>query len=123
MKGFLAILVLVLVLVAILWTVKSGQKGGEAIKQEVDAFRRVQEKVTRSNLESLERAISVFLAQTGRTPRDLKEIHIFRPAAYAAEDAWGTPLKYERISDSRYRLRSAGEDRVFGTQDDITLEN
>jgi hypothetical protein len=37
-------------------------------------------------------------------------------------DAWGTAVKYERLSDTGFRLRSAGPDRVFDTADDIVKD-
>ena len=35
-------------------------------------------------------------------------------------DEWGTPFKYECVSSEPYQLRSAGPDRIFDTEDDIT---
>jgi hypothetical protein len=37
-------------------------------------------------------------------------------------DAWGRAIQYEKISDSAFRLKSAGPDGEFGTADDIVKE-
>lgn len=36
------------------------------------------------------------------------------------KDEWGTELRY-RLLDGTYELRSAGPDRTFETQDDLTI--
>jgi hypothetical protein len=35
-------------------------------------------------------------------------------------DAWGTPFRISRISDTEVKIESAGPDKIFGTADDIT---
>jgi hypothetical protein len=121
LKGFLVIFLLVAVLVFFLWIAKKG--GNEKIKQDVDAFNRVREQTTRTNMTSIKRAIDFFIAQNGRTPQSLSEVRTFRPSVYADSDMWGTTFKYVRISDSRYRLVSAGRDKTFDTQDDIVFHD
>ena len=37
-------------------------------------------------------------------------------------DPWGTPLRIWYISDNQIGMRSAGNDKTFGTQDDITSQ-
>jgi hypothetical protein len=37
------------------------------------------------------------------------------------QDGWGRPLRYHKLSESRYEIRSAGQDGVFDTSDDIEL--
>jgi len=93
------------------------------LREQVDAFSRVREKTTRTNLTSLERAIDFFIAQNDRTPNDLREVQTFSRSVYVESDAWGNPIKYERISDSKYRLISAGKDKTFNTEDDIIIKN
>jgi hypothetical protein len=39
-------------------------------------------------------------------------------------DFWRTPFRFEHVSDSEPpKLTSAGPDKAFGTQDDVTLNN
>ena len=120
-KGFLVIFLLVVITVFFLYVVKRG--GKPQIQQQVDAFAEVKEKTTRTNLSSLEKAIDIFIAQNGRVPLDLKEIQTFSRSVYVDMDSWGNKIKYERISDSSYRLISAGKDKVFQTADDIIVKN
>jgi len=119
-KGFLVVLLLVVVLAFFLWTLKRG--GKEPIRQEVETFSRIREETTRMNMGTLERAIDLYIAQNGRVPERLGDLRTLGPSAYQDTDAWGTTLKYEKISDSGYRLVSAGADRSFGTGDDIVVE-
>jgi hypothetical protein len=42
-----------------------------------------------------------------------------RPGEALPDDPWGTPLEYERIDRSHARVRSAGPDREFGSDDDL----
>jgi hypothetical protein len=100
------------------------ETGGKTFLQEqVDALSRVREKTTRTNLTSLERAIDFFIAQNDRTPNDLREVKTFNRSVYVESDAWGNPIKYEKISDFKYRLISAGKDKTFNTEDDIIVKN
>ena len=103
--------------------IKLENEGKTFLQEQVDAFSRVREKTTRTNLTSLERAIDFFIAQNERTPNDLREVQTFSRSVYVESDAWGNPIKYERISDSKYRLISAGKDKTFNTEDDIIIKN
>ena len=120
-KGFLVIFLLVVILVFFLYVVKRG--GKSPLKQQVDAFAEVKEKTTRTNLTSLERAIDIFIAQNGRVPNDLKEVQTFSRSVYIDTDSWGNKIKYERISESNFKLISAGKDKTFDTEDDIVVKN
>ena len=120
-KGFLVIFLLVMIVVFFLFVVKRGSKS--QLKEQVDAFSEVREKTTRTNLISLERAIDFFIAQNGRTPNNLREVQTFSRSVYLESDAWGNPIKYVRVSDSGFRLISAGKDKTFDTEDDIVIEN
>jgi hypothetical protein len=121
MKGFLVIFLLVVIVVFFLYVVKRG--GKSQLKEQVDAFAEVKEKTTRTNLTSLERAIDLFIAQNGEVPKDLQEMQSITRSVYMDTDSWGNKIKYERISDSSYRLISAGKDGTFDTDDDIIIKN
>lgn len=120
-KGFLVIFLLAVILVFFLYVVKRG--GKSHLKEQVDAFAEVKEKTTRTNLTSLERAIDIFIAQNGRVPNDLKEVQTFNRSVYIDTDSWGNKIKYERISESNFKLISAGKDKTFDTEDDIVVKN
>jgi hypothetical protein len=120
-KGFLVIFLLVVILVFFLYVVK--RDGKSRLKGQVDSFAEVKEKTTRTNLSSLEKAIDIFIAQHGRIPDDLKEIQTFGPSVYVDTDSWGNKIKYEKISDTSFRLISAGKDKAFNTDDDIVIKN
>lgn len=120
-KGFLVIFLLVVIVVFFVYVVQRGEKSG--LKEQVDAFADVKEKTTRTNLTSLERAIDLFIAQNGKVPKDLRELQTISRSIYVDTDSWGNKIKYERISDSNYRLTSAGKDKAFQTDDDIVIKN
>jgi hypothetical protein len=120
-KGFLVIFLLVVIVVFFLFVAKRG--GKSQLEEQVKAFSDVREKTTRTNLTSLERAIDFFIAQNGRTPNDIREVQTFNRSVYVESDAWGNSIKYQRISDSNYRLISAGKDKTFDTEDDIIIKN
>lgn len=120
-KGFLVIFLLVVIVVFFLFVARQG--GKSQLEEQVKAFSDVREKTTRTNLTSLERAIDFFIAQNGRTPNDIREVQTFNRSIYVESDSWGNPIKYQRISDSNYRLISAGKDKTFDTEDDIIIKN
>ena len=120
-KGFLVIFLLVVLVVVFLYVLKPGGKSG--LEEQVDAFAKVKQKTTRTNLTSLEKAIDLFIAQNGKVPKDLKEMQTFSRSVYVDTDSWGNKIKYERISDDSYRLISAGKDKTFHTDDDIVIKN
>ena len=119
-KGFLAILLLVVVLVYFIWIIKSGDE--ENIKEEVNAFSDMKFKLTEINMKTLGRAVTDFILSKGRLPNDLKEIQPFHIMPGADVDAWGKKIKYECLSEQNFRLVSAGMDGKFNTKDDIVLD-
>jgi hypothetical protein len=119
-RGFLAILLLCVVVAYFVYFAKSGGKTN--LKTEVDQFVRTKIELTRANLATLEGVITGFVASEGRAPADLAELQRLQPATTGLIDAWGREIKYEKISDSSFRLISAGPDGTFGTTDDIRRE-
>ena len=80
-------------------------------------------KTTKTNITTLGRSISAVMAESGQAPDSLEDIKsMLVPLATAKWDAWETEIKYEKLSDSAFRLTSAGRDRTFGTDDDIVHE-
>ncbi len=119
-KGFLAILLLVMVVVFFLYIVKTGKQ--EQLPGQIEAFSSMKDKLTRANLNTLEKEIISYIAQAGETPKILNDLDRFHMISAARVDAWGKAIKYERISEERFRLISAGKDNLFKTEDDIILE-
>ena len=120
-KGFLAILILGMVAVYFLFMVKG--KETEQIKEQIGAFGRAKDKLTRTNMISLVHSIDAHIANWGEAPLNLKDIRSTNPLTLGKEDAWGVKLKYEKLSAEKIRLISAGKDKTFDTEDDIVVEN
>ena len=119
-KGFLAILLLVMVVVFFLYIVKTGKQ--EQLPGQIEAFSSMKDKLTRTNLKTLEKEITSYIVQTGETPEILNDLDRFHLISAARVDAWGKAIKYERLSEERFRLISAGKDKLFKTEDDIIVE-
>lgn len=116
----MAILLLVAIVVFFLYTLKSG--GNKDIPAQIVAFSSTKQKLTETNLSSLQKEILAYIVNNGTTPQRLDDIR-FSPALTTGKwDAWGNEIKYERLSDENFRLTSAGHDGTFGTKDDITSE-
>jgi hypothetical protein len=118
-RGFLIILILAVAIVYFLWFGKLGKKS--QIVEMTDRLAQAKEQLTRVNMAELEKAVLAFIISEGRTPEDIKELQRSRILMTGAEDGWGNFIKYERLSDSSFRLISAGKDGAFGTVDDIVL--
>jgi hypothetical protein len=119
-RGFMAILLLVAIVVFFLYTLKSG--GNKDIPEQIEAFSSAKQKLTETNLSSLEKEVLSYIVSNGTAPNSLDDIR-FSPAITTGKwDAWGNKIKYERLSDETFRLTSAGHDGAFGTKDDIIKE-
>ncbi len=111
-----------------LWLMQGGkelqptQGGKPQLPAPVRAYRAAELQMTKANMQSLKTAIFIFTAEEGRTPEDLEELKEFGGLHGADLDAWGTAIKYERLSDQHFRLTSAGKDKTFNTDDDFVLE-
>jgi hypothetical protein len=121
-RGLLVIVLLSAVVVYFVFFAKMGtDKGG--LQTEIDQYAKTKIKLTRVNLEGLAREILAYATGDQGLPEDLKQLQRGRPAlGMALLDAWGKAVKYERLSDSSFRLRSAGPDGVFDTADDIVKD-
>lgn len=119
-RGALIVLLLAMVVVYFLFFAKAGKKS--YVEATLDANTRLRTGITETNMATMEKAITFFTATQGQTPENLKELFAARLFSGDPSDGWGTPLKYERLSEENYRLISAGPDRTFDTDDDIILE-
>jgi hypothetical protein len=121
-RGLLIVLLLSMVIVYFIFftRVAKNEKGGLGIM--VDKYLQSKIDLTRANLEALAREVLSFSAEGGGLPETLDALRRFHPTAGALPDAWGTRIRYERLSDSSFRLSSAGPDKTFDTGDDIVKD-
>ncbi|MHB8093842.1 MAG: hypothetical protein ACYDH0_02780 [Candidatus Aminicenantales bacterium] len=118
-RGLMIVLLLGLGIVYFIYFAKTGGKSN--LQTEIDALAEAKVDLTRVSLETLEKLIEGLLAQEDRLPADYREIRRFQPAA-SFRDAWGREIRYERTSESTFRLTSAGPDGAFDTADDLVRE-
>jgi hypothetical protein len=116
----LIVVILALVVIYAVYFWKTGEKSH--IEVMVDQYAEAKIDLTKVNLSSLERIIAERIASEGQAPASLKELQRFQPMAVSFLDAWGREIRYEKLSDSGFRLTSAGPDGEFGTDDDILKE-
>ena len=120
-RGLLIGAVLALVAVYFIFFAKvADNKGG--LETMVDEYLEAKIDLTRVNLESLSRLVLSITSEGEGLPDTLKALRRFNPAASVPTDAWGRTIRYEKLSDSSFRLRSAGPDGVFETGDDIVKD-
>ena len=120
-RGMLVVALVAMAVVSVVYFAKvSGGKGGVEIM--VDKYLETKVKLTGSNIESLSREILLFASEGEGRPGTLEALRIFHPTAAAPPDAWGRRIRYEKLSDSSFRLRSAGPDGEFETGDDIVKD-
>lgn len=116
----MVVLILGVAIVFLLWFSKSGNK--THLEQQVDRFEQTKEELTRVNMQTLQKIIQSYMATEGQTPKSLQELRTANLLMGNILDGWGKTLKYERLSDSSFKLVSAGRDKAFDTQDDIIVE-
>jgi hypothetical protein len=119
-RGLLIVLVLAVAIVYLIWFSKSGEK--THLEQQVDRFVQAKEDLTRVNMQSLQKIILSYIAGEGQTPKSLQDLRNSNLIVGGTMDGWGKSIKYERLSDSSFRLISAGKDKTFDTEDDIVLD-
>ncbi len=119
-RGLLIVVILALIVVYAVYFTKTGGKSN--LKVMVDQYAEAKIDLTKVNLVTLERIVAERTATDGQAPADLNALRRFQPAL-SSRDAWGREIRYERLSDSSFRLTSAGPDGEFGTADDIVKED
>ena len=88
----------------------------------VDRGLQAQAELTKVNMQSLQKIVLTYIANEGQTPKTLQDLRTAGLLMAGAVDAWGKSVRYERISDSSFRLTSTGKDGLLATADDIVLE-
>jgi hypothetical protein len=119
-RGFLAVLLLAMVIIYFVLFMKTGEKTN--LQGQVERFGRAKAELTEVNMSQLSRVVVADMAVRGAPPASLKNLERTNPAAAAAFDGWGRAFRYERLSDESFRLVSAGPDGAFDTADDIVKE-
>ena len=122
LRGLLIVLMMAMVAVYFIFFTKvaKDEKGGLEIM--VDKYLESKIELTGVNLETLSREVLTYAAEGEGLPESLEALRRFNPSAAAAVDAWGRKIRYERLSDTSFRLRSAGPDGAFDTDDDIVKD-
>ena len=119
MRGFLVIIILAAIIVYFIFTTNTSTKD---IPDQIQAFDSAKDKLTRSNMAMIRRAVELYIATQGETPRDFKQIRTQQALLGALVDGWGYSIKYERLNELNYRLISVGPDKTFDTEDDIIID-
>jgi len=121
-RGLIIGLLLALVIVYFVFFTRVDKDGKGGLEIMVDEYLESKIKLTEANLESLSREILTYATEGDGLPGSLEALRRFHPTAGSLPDAWGTKIRYEKLSDSSFRLRSAGPDRVFDNGDDIVKD-
>lgn len=120
-RGLLIGVILAMVAVYFIFFTKvADDKGGLEIM--VDKYLQAKIDLTAVNLESISREVLTYAADGQGLPESLDALGRSRPLGAAVLDAWGRKIRYERLSESSFRLRSAGPDGSFETGDDIVKD-
>ncbi len=120
-RGLLIGVILAMVAVYFIFFTKvADNKGGLQI--EVDKYLQTKIRLTAVNLESLSREVLIYAADGQGLPESLDVLRRSHPTGAELADVWGRKIRYERLSDSAFRLRSAGPDGAFETEDDIVKD-
>ncbi len=121
-RGLLIAVLLAAVVVYFLYFSKTaGDKG--ILQTEIDQLAKSKIALTEANMAGVAREIVSYAAGAEGLPEDLKPLERSRPGfGLGLQDGWGRAIRYERLSDTVFRLRSAGPDGVFDTADDIVKD-
>jgi hypothetical protein len=116
---FLSFLVAVTIVFVFLF-IKTGKEA--PVRGDVDRFIQAESDLTRANMQVLQQIIASYIATEGQPPAGIEDVRRAGMLTGSIKDAWGRDIRYERRSDSSFRLISAGKDGIFDTADDIRVE-
>ena len=121
-RGLLiAVLAAAVVVYFVYFAKTAGDKG--VLQAEIDQMAKAKVTLTQANMAGLAREIVSYAAGAEGLPEDLKPLQRSRPGfGLGLQDGWGRAIRYERLSDTAFRLRSAGPDGAFDTADDIVKD-
>lgn len=108
-------------------TMKAGGDSPSGFEDKISDVNITPHEATRRRMRVLAQWIERYQKSNGSLPKRIEEIvhpdpsdPNFQPPGKWWSDLWKRPFRYT-ASASSYELRSAGEDGVFGTGDDLTL--
>ncbi len=114
MRGILVVLILAaLVYLALNLFQVTGGKEGKGVLEKPNKARLA---VVKADLNQIALSVERYYMSRRELPSSLKEA-----LGYVPSDPWGRKIKYTVISESSFELRSAGPDRQFNTDDDVTV--
>lgn len=117
-RGALVILLLALVVIYFVYFMRTEKKA--PVEEQVSRFNQTRAELTAVNLEQVARAVQEWMADhEGRAPESLRELQGGRSYGLSLTDGWGRNIRYQKLSEAEFELRSAGEDGQFETEDDI----
>lgn len=117
-KGALVILLLAVVIIYFVYFLKTEKKA--PVEEQVSRFNQTRAELTSVNLEQMGRAVQEWMAEhEGRVPESLRELQTGRSYGLGLTDGWGRNIRYQKLSDTEFELRSAGQDGKFDTEDDL----
>jgi hypothetical protein len=120
-RGLLVVLILAAAVVYAIFFAKVADDKG-MLEIQVDKYLEAKITLTRANLEALSREVLNYATQGEGLPESLEALRRFHPTAATLPDAWGRRIRYEKLSDDSFRLRSAGPDGAFDTADDVVKD-
>jgi hypothetical protein len=119
-RGLLLVFLAAVTVVFVSLFTKVGEKA--AIQSNVDEFVQAQSDLTKANMQVLQQIIASYVATEGQPPASLQALRAAGMLTGNLQDAWGRDIRYERRSDSTFRLTSAGKDGRFDTADDVRVD-
>jgi hypothetical protein len=122
LRGLMIGLLLALVAVYAIFFTRTGQDEKGGLETMVDKYLETKIRLTEANLDALSREVLTYASEGEALPETLEALRRFHPTAGSLPDAWGTRIRYLRLSDSAFRLTSAGTDKTFDTADDIVKD-
>jgi len=119
MRGFFVLFFMAGLIYFTLWMIKGGK---DKVVREIKRLDQTQVQLTKANMISMQKAIISFSIQRYRLPNNLKELRLVVVSRFGYTDAWGTPMKYKKLSEDKFRLISASADKTFDTSDDVVVD-
>jgi hypothetical protein len=119
-RGLLLIFLVAVTIVFVFLFIKTGKEA--PVRGDVDRFIQAESDLTRANMQVLQQIIASYIATEGQPPAGIEDVRRAGMLTGSIKDAWGRDIRYERRSDSSFRLISAGKDGIFDTADDIRVE-
>jgi hypothetical protein len=119
-RGVLLVFLVAVTVVFVSLFTKIGEKA--PVPADIDQFIQAKSNLTQANMQVLQKIIASYMATEGQPPAALEDMRRAGMLTGSVQDAWGRDIRYERRSDSSFRLTSAGKDGIFDTADDIRVD-